>query len=115
MSDFQDFLRNRSAYVAIGEFKPGKFSEANQLFAEAVATYGKGFEGAYLLQEPGTDRGIAVIFWDSVSDMADNQNAAHEAILKKMAPLFVGKPETTICEVVCDVQPEDLRAKAELS
>ena len=113
MSDLQDFLRNQSAYVAVGEFKPGKFNEAKQLFAEAVATYRGGFEGAYLLQEPGTDRGIAVIFWDSVSDMTENQGAAHEAILKKMAPLFAVKPDTALYEVVCDIQPQDLKPKAE--
>jgi heme-degrading monooxygenase HmoA len=112
MSDFQDFLRNKTAYVAVGEFKPGKFSEAKQLYAEAVSTYGAGFEGAYLLQEPGTDRGIAVIFWDDASDMTDNnQDEIHQAILKKMNPLFATKPDTSFYEVVCDIQPEDLPSK----
>ena len=110
MTDFQDFLRreNGSAYVAIGEFKPGKFQAAEELFEQAVATYGHGFEGAYLLQEPGTDRGIAVILWDSVTDMEENQTAAHEAIIKQMNPLFVVKPETTIYEIACSVTPADL-------
>lgn len=114
MSDFQDFLRrdNGSAYVAIGEFKPGKFQEAQELFQEAVATYGHGFKGAYLLQEPETDRGIAVILWESVVDMAENQSAAHEAILKQMNPLFVVKPETTIYEVACSIEPSDLATGA---
>lgn len=106
MSDFQDFLRHKYAYIAIGEFKPGKFAQARQLFEEAVATYTTGFEGAYLLQEPGTDKGIAVIFWDNIEDMQANDNEAYEAILKKMMPLFASIPTTFLHEVVCEIQPK---------
>jgi len=105
MSEFQDFLKRRFAYVAIGEFKPGRFDEACSLYEEAVSTYGQGFEGTFLLQEPGTDRGISIIFWDSPADMEANRSKEHEAILKKMKPLFAKPPEVTFYEVVCDVQP----------
>ena len=64
MTDFLDFLTRKSAYVAIGEFKPGQFDKAKELYEQAVSTYSEGFNGAYLLQEPGTDKGIAVIFWE---------------------------------------------------
>ncbi|NEO95896.1 MAG: antibiotic biosynthesis monooxygenase, partial [Moorea sp. SIO3G5] len=74
MTEFLDFLKHNYAYVAIGEFKPGKFQEAQDLYEKAVSTYIQGFKGAYLLQEPGTDRGIAVIFWESIADMEDNQS-----------------------------------------
>lgn len=107
MSDFQDFLKREFTHVAIGEFKPGKAGEAKQLYEEAVATYGKGFKGAYLLQEPSSDRGISVIFWETVEDMADNQNEAHQHILKQMAPLFASPPTTALYEVVCQIEPEE--------
>ncbi len=107
MNDFQDFLTRDYADVAIGEFKPGKFAEARDLYEKAVATYAEGFKGAYLLQEPGTDRGISIIFWKSVEDMEANQSAAHEAIIKRMAPLFAGAPDTQFYEVVCGIQPDD--------
>lgn len=110
MSDFHDFLKRNLAYVAIGEFKSGKFEEAQRLYEEAIQTYGEGFQGSYLLQEPGTDRGIAVIFWQSAADMESNRSAAHETILKKMAPLFVCQPQTTFCEVVCNIQPAPVPA-----
>ncbi|WP_019500504.1 antibiotic biosynthesis monooxygenase family protein [Pseudanabaena sp. PCC 6802] len=100
MAEFLDFLRHQFAYVAIGEFKPGKFEEAKQLYEQAVSTYSQGFQGAYLLQEPGTDRGIAVIFWESMGDMEANHNAAHQAILDRMSYLFVKAPKTTFYEVV---------------
>jgi heme-degrading monooxygenase HmoA len=106
MSEFQDFLKRKFAYVAIGEFKSGKFEEAQRLYEQAVSTYSEGFQGTYLMQEPGTDRGIAIIFWESAADMEANRNEANENILRKMAPLFASHPITSFCEVVCDIQPK---------
>lgn len=88
MSEFLDFLKHQYAYVAIGEFKPGKFDEAEQLFEKAVSTYTKGFKGSYLLQEPGTDKGIAIIFWENLEDMNENHSDVYEAIMNEMAHLF---------------------------
>jgi heme-degrading monooxygenase HmoA len=106
MSDFQDFLTHSVAQVAIGEFKLGKFEEAQQLYQEAVATYSAGFRGAYLLRERGSDRGISVIFWNDDAAMAASQSEAHEAILKKMAPLFSAKPIVDSYEVVSEILPK---------
>jgi hypothetical protein len=100
MTEFLDFLKNKFAYVAIGEFKPGKFAEAEQMFTKAVATYEDGFQGAYLLQEPGTDKGIAVIFWENIDNMETSQSQATKEILHQMAPLFVQAPKTGFYEVV---------------
>ncbi|AKG24572.1 antibiotic biosynthesis monooxygenase family protein [Calothrix sp. 336/3] len=108
MMDFQDFLRHQFAYVAIAEFKPGKFAEAKRLYEQAVATYTTGFKGAYLLQEPGTDKAIAVIFWESREDMDANHSAAYDKIIEKMMPLFATKPTIFFPEVVCELQPQDL-------
>jgi heme-degrading monooxygenase HmoA len=105
MSEFLDFLRHKFAYIAIGEFKPGKFEEAKQLYEKAVSTYVQGFKGAYLLQKPGTDEGIAVIFWEDVSDMEANKSEAYEAILQEMAPLFSQAPKTDFYELVSEIQP----------
>jgi heme-degrading monooxygenase HmoA len=106
MSEFGDFLRRQYAHVAIGEFKPGKFAEAQELYEKAVSTYRQGFKHAYLLQQPGTDQGISVIFWDSVDQMdAGQHEALHQEILKQMAPLFVQTPTTDIYEVVSELKP----------
>jgi heme-degrading monooxygenase HmoA len=106
MEDFQDFLTHKIAHVTIGEFQLGKFDEARQIYQEAVATYGKGFKGAYLLQETGTERGIAVILWDSEESMRANEGTeAHKQVLKKMMPLFESTPRTTYYEVVTEIQP----------
>ncbi|MDY6940349.1 MAG: antibiotic biosynthesis monooxygenase [Cyanobacteriota bacterium] len=103
MSDFLDFLSHKFAYVARGEFKPGRFSEAEDLFQKAVSTYTHGFKGAYLLQEPGTDKGIAVIFWEHREDMETNHSETYEAILSQMSHLFVAPPTTAFYEVASEI------------
>ena len=104
MREFLDFLKHKYAYVAIGEFKPGRFSEAQRLYEKAVSTYAEGFKGAYLLQKPGTDEGIAIIMWEKIDDMEANQNEAYQAILKQMSPLFVKAPTTAFYEVCSEVE-----------
>lgn len=105
MSEFLDFLKHKYAYVAIGEFKPGKFEEAQQLYEQAVSTYTQGFQGAYMLREPGTDKGIAVIFWDQLEDMDSHQNEAYQKILDKMSNLFLKTPTTTFYQVSSQIPP----------
>lgn len=107
MTDFQDFLTFKFAQVAIGQFKPGKFAEACQLYQEAVSSYGEGFRGAYLLQEKDTDRGISIILWDSQESMEANASEVQLAILRKMAPLFAGAPQLVDCDVVSEIFPPD--------
>ena len=108
MSDFQDFLTRKFAYVTIGEFQQGKFAEARQLYDEAVSTYAQGFKGACLLQEEGTDKGISITFWESEESMKANINDAHKAVLKKMMPLFASPPTTVSYEVVSEVPAAEI-------
>lgn len=103
MTDFTDFLKHKQAYIAIGEFKPGRFSEARQLYEQAVATYDDGFQGAYLFQEPGTDRGIAVILWDNVEHMEAHQSSTYQAIVRELSGLFVTPPEVKFYEVCSEI------------
>jgi len=107
MSEFLDFLRHKFAYVAIGEFKPGKFEEAKQLYEKAISTYSHGFQGAYLLQIPNSDQGIAIIFWETEQDMGENQSEAYKEILKQMTPLFATTPTTEFYEVVSEIAPKE--------
>lgn len=105
MHDFQDFLTHKVAYVTIGEFQAGKFEEAKKLYEQAVSTYSQGFQGAYLLQEPGSDRGISIILWDHEEDMQANHSEAFNEILKQMLPLFATKPVSTFYELVSEIPP----------
>lgn len=100
-----DFLKHKYAYVALGEFKPGCFGEAQQLYEKAVSTYTTGFKGAFLLQKPGTDQGIAVIMWDSIEDMEANESESLHLIMKEMAHLFAKPPVTDFYEVCSEIEP----------
>ena len=108
MTEFYDFLKHKHAYVALGEFTPGKFQEAQQLFEKAVSTYEQGFKGAYLLQEPSTDKGIAIIFWENLEDMDANNNEICDAILQKMSHLFSKPPTTSFYEVSSEIETKDV-------
>ncbi|RMF26144.1 MAG: antibiotic biosynthesis monooxygenase [Cyanobacteria bacterium J083] len=112
MSEFLDFLKHKYAYVAFGTFKSGRFAEAQRLYEKAVSTYTQGFQGAYLLQKPGTDQGIAVIFWDTIQDMEENQSQAYKKILKEMSHLFATPPETAFYEVCSEIKPEKAKKLA---
>lgn len=108
MSEFLDFLQHKYAYVAIGEFKPGRFADAQRIYEKAVSTYNEGFKGAFLLQKPGTDEGIAVILWEKIEDMDANQNEAYQALLKEMAPLFLKPPEMNFYEVCSEISGQEI-------
>lgn len=107
MTEFLDFLKYKFAYVAKAEFKPGKFQEAEQLFEKAVSTYKHGFKGAYLLQEPGTDRGMALVLWESQEEMEANQTEVSSAIVEQMKPLFATAPTVTFYEVCSEIHSQD--------
>jgi heme-degrading monooxygenase HmoA len=104
MQEFDDFLKHKYAYIAIGEFQPGRFAEAQKLYEKAVSTYTKGFKGAYLLQKPGTDEGIAVIMWENPGDMSAHQNETYEQIMKEMSSLFAKSPETNFYELCSEIK-----------
>jgi heme-degrading monooxygenase HmoA len=112
MSDFLDHLEHKYAYVAIGEFKPGCFAEARQLYEKAVSTYTEGFKGAYLLQEPGSDRGIAIILWENPGDMDAHHSAVYEKALERISHLFATPPATGFYEVCSELGPLGIAALA---
>jgi len=103
MSEFLDFLQQKHAYIVVGEFKPGKFAEAQQLYEQAVSTYHQGFKKAYLFQKPNTDEGVAVIIWDSIEDMEANKNEVNEAIIAQISPLFAKPPQTSVYQLSSEI------------
>jgi hypothetical protein len=105
MTDFLDCLKHKYAYVAIGEFKPGCFSEARQLYEKAVSTYSEGFDGAYLLQEPDSDRGIAIILWENPGDMEAHHSKIYDEALSRISHLFTEPPKTGFYEVCSEIMP----------
>ena len=107
MVDFHDRLSHPYASVAIGEFRAGRFEEAQQLYEKAVSTYRDGFQGAYLLREPDSDRGMSVIFWETQAAMDASKGEVHDAILRQMNPLFAARPLLDSYEIACSVQASE--------
>ena len=107
MSEFLDFLKHKYAYVVVGEFKPGKFAEAQYLDEQAVSTYKEGFKKAYLFQKPDTDEGIAVIIWNSIEDMEANKTEANQAIIEKIGPLFAKPPVAHFYQLSTEISGKD--------
>ena len=102
-AEFFDCLQHKHAYVAIAEFKPGRFADAQRLYEKAISTYQDGFKGAFLLRKPNSEEGIAVILWKTLEDMEANQTDVHRKILEEMGPLFNTPPVTNIYEVCSEV------------
>ena len=65
-----------------------------------------------MLQEPGTDKGIAIILWDSEEDMKANENEAYQTILNQINPLFAKPPITGCYQIVSEVAPKNQGAEA---
>jgi hypothetical protein len=107
VQEFNNCLKRKIAYVAIGEFKPGRFSQAQTLYEKAVSKYSEGFKGAFLLQKIGTesDKGIAMILWDNIEDMDNNQTEEGKKIMADMNQLFASPPETDFYEVCSEIKP----------
>jgi quinol monooxygenase YgiN len=105
MHDFhQSILKRKYAYVAVGEFKPGCFTKAQQIYEKAVSTFSTGFKGAYLMQKPGTEEGIAVIIWDSIESMEAHKTEYYQALMNEMNPLFAKPPQTDFYEVCSELE-----------
>ncbi len=75
----------------------------NNCMKKAVSTYTTGFKGAYLLQKPGTDQGIAIILWEKIDDMQENQTEAYKKILQEMSHLFTTQPNTSFYELCSEI------------
>jgi heme-degrading monooxygenase HmoA len=102
-AEFFDCLQHKHAYVALAEFKPGRFADAQRLYEKAISTYKDGFKGAFLLRKPNSEEGIAVILWKTLEDMEANQTDVHRKILEEMGPLFNAPPVTNVYEVCSEV------------
>ncbi len=106
MSASTEMLKHKTAYVAIGEFKPGMFTKAQELYEKAVSNYSQGFKGSFLLNKTGTDEGIAIIMWDDASDMPDSQHDVHREFLEQMNKLFVKPPVTDFYEICSEIRAQ---------
>lgn len=76
--------------------QPGKIEEAATLYRDSVipaARQQKGFNGAFLLTDPVTGKGVSVTLWDTEADQKAGESSGYvQQQLAKMAPLLAGPP-----------------------
>jgi heme-degrading monooxygenase HmoA len=84
------------ARVTIMAFKKGATDEAVRIFERSVlpaARDQKGYGGSYFLADRGTDKCIAVTFWQSEADAAANEeNRYYQEQLVKFMALYTVPP-----------------------
>ena len=76
--------------------QPGKIEEAATLYRDAIipsARQQKGFNGAFLLTDSITSKGVSVTLWDTEADQKAGESSGYvQQQLGKIAPLLAGPP-----------------------
>lgn len=75
---------------------PGKTEEAATIYRDSIipaAQQQKGFNGAFLLTDPVTGKGVSVTLWATEADQKAGEASGYvQQQLAKMAPLMAGPP-----------------------
>jgi heme-degrading monooxygenase HmoA len=91
------------ARVVIVRIQPGKADEAANLYRDSVVPAGQqqqGFEGALLLVDPDTGKGLSVTMWESEAAMERSEDSGYfKEQLAKFGELFAEPPRAEHYEV----------------
>jgi heme-degrading monooxygenase HmoA len=91
------------ARVTIVHIQPEKQTEAVEIYRESVVPAARqqpGFNGAFLLTEPSSNKGYSITFWETEADMkAGETSGYYQAQLAKIASLVAAPPVQEACEV----------------
>lgn len=78
------------------QVRPNMVDEAQKLFSESVipaAKQQKGFEGALLLSDPNSGKGMSVTLWETEADLKAGEGSGYfQEQIAKVGPLLVGPP-----------------------
>ena len=84
------------ARLSIVQVKVDKMDETIKIYEDAVvsaAKLQKGFQGAYLLTDPDTGKGISCTLWDSKEDaIANEQSGYYQKQIDKFKDVFTAPP-----------------------
>ncbi len=90
------------ARVTFAPFLPDKMDGAVRLFRDSYlpnAAQQQGNQGAYLLLDRGTGKGIAISFWETEADMAAAEATSHRQALAAFKDYVAAAPVTETYEV----------------
>jgi len=84
------------ARLTIVQSKVDKLDEAIKIYEESIITAAKsqkGFQGAYLLTDRNTGKGISCTLWDSEEDAdANEQSGYYQQQLDKLKDFLTAQP-----------------------
>ena len=84
------------ARLTIVQSKVDKLDEAIKIYEESIITAAKsqkGFQGAYLLTDRNTGKGISCTLWDSEDDaFANEQSGYYQEQIDKLKDLLTAPP-----------------------
>lgn len=80
------------------QIQPGKTQEAIDIYNNSVvpvAKQQKGFQGAYLMTDAATGKGLSITVWETESDMVDGERSGYyQEQIARFGSLFSGAPVT---------------------
>ena len=80
-----------------------KFDEAKKIYGDSVipaAKLQKGYQGAYLITQRDTGKGISITLWDSEEDLkAGEDSGYYQGQLDKFKPHLIAPPVRETYEV----------------
>ncbi len=95
------------ARITIVQGKVDKLDESIKIYEDSIITAAKsqkGFQGAYLLTDRNTGKGISCTIWDSEEDaVANEQSGYYQEQVDKLKEFFAGPPTREGYEVSVQV------------
>ena len=78
------------------QIQPGKIQETIDVYNDSVVTAAKaqkGFQGAYLMTDATSGKGLSITVWESEADMLAGETSGYfQEQIGKFASLFAGPP-----------------------
>ena len=78
------------------QVQPGKMQETIDVYNDQVvpaAKAQKGFQGAYLMTDATSGKGLSITVWESEADMiAGETSGYYQEVISKFASVFSGPP-----------------------
>ncbi len=95
------------ARLTIAQGMINKLDESIKIYEDSIITAAKsqkGFQGAYLLTDRNTGKGISCTIWDSEEDaVANEQSGYYQEQVDKLKEFFAGPPTREGYEVSVQV------------
>ena len=89
--------------------QPGKTQEAIDVYKDSVvpaAKAQKGFQGAYLMTDASSGKGLSITVWESQADMeAGESSGYYQEQIEKFGGIFAGPPAREHYELSVDSSP----------